>query len=98
MDDSGLANRVARMTKASIGFVIVESAVFFENGQRCPLMDLGEEMGSEHGDVGEYFPAELARQAYPDCFFYAGCDWPRGDWVASFSSAATPVRWVNYLT
>jgi hypothetical protein len=60
---SGLTGRVSRLTKASIVAVLAESLIFFGNGQRCPLTDLAEELGSEHGEVGDIFlPGWFARR------------------------------------
>jgi hypothetical protein len=60
---SGLTGRTSRLTKASIGAVLVESLIFFGNGQRCPLTDLAEGLGSEHGSVGDIFlPDWFARR------------------------------------
>lgn len=60
---SGLTGRVSRLTKASIVAVLAESLIFFGNGQRCPLTDLAEELGSEHGSVGDIFlPGWFARR------------------------------------
>ncbi len=60
---SGLTGRTSRLTKASIVAVLAESLIFFGNGQRCPLTDLAEELGSEHGSVGDIFlPDWFARR------------------------------------
>jgi hypothetical protein len=60
---AGLTGRNSRLTKISIGAVLVESLIFFGNGQRCPLTDLAEGLGSEHGSVGDIFlPDRFARR------------------------------------
>jgi hypothetical protein len=60
---SGLTGRTSRLTRASIVAVLAESLIFFGNGQRCPLTDLAEELGSEHGSVGDIFlPGWFARR------------------------------------
>ena len=60
---SGLTGRNSRLTKASIVAVLAESLIFFGNGQRCPLTDLAEGLGSEHGSVGDIFlPDRFARR------------------------------------
>jgi hypothetical protein len=60
---SGLTNRVSRLTKASIALVIGEGLVYLTNDGRCPVTDLTEALGSEHGSVSDIFlPAWLAER------------------------------------
>jgi hypothetical protein len=60
---SGLTGRVSRLTKVSFTVVSGEALIFFGNGQRCPLSDLAEDLGSAHGTVGDIFlPDWLARR------------------------------------
>lgn len=60
---SGLTGRNSPLTKASVVAVLAESLIFFGNGQRCPLTDLAEGLGSEHGSVGDIFlPDWFARR------------------------------------
>ncbi len=49
--------------KVSIAIVICEGLIFFGNGRRCPLTNLAEDLGSEHGTVGDIFlPDWFARR------------------------------------
>jgi hypothetical protein len=57
---SGLADRASALTKLSIAVMVGEGLVLLSNGGRCPLTDLAEELGSEHGSVSDIF--------LPDCF------------------------------
>jgi hypothetical protein len=60
---SGISGRISRLTKVSIGVVIGEGLIFFGNGRRCPLTKMAEDLGSEHGEVGDIFlPGWFARQ------------------------------------
>jgi len=60
---SGLTGRVSRLTRVSVIAVIGEALVYTGNGFRCPLADLAEELGSEHGTVGDIFlPGWFARR------------------------------------
>ena len=60
---SGLTGRVSRLTRVSIIAVTCEALVYSGNGFRCPLADLAEELGSEHGTVGDIFlPDWFARR------------------------------------
>jgi hypothetical protein len=60
---SGLTGHISRLTQLSMGVVACEGLIFFGNGRRCPLTDLAEDLGSEHGTVGDIFlPVWLARR------------------------------------
>jgi hypothetical protein len=60
---SGLTNRISRLTAASIAAVIGEGLVFLKNDGRCPLTDLVENLGSEHGSVSDIFlPTRFAER------------------------------------
>ncbi|HEX6508364.1 MAG TPA: hypothetical protein VF221_12090 [Chloroflexota bacterium] len=60
---SGLTGRFSRRTKVSIAAVIGEGLVFVMNDGRCPLTDLTEELGAEHGSVSDIFlPAWFAER------------------------------------
>lgn len=60
---SGLANRISRLTVASIAVVIGEGVVLLGNNGRCPLTDLVEDLGSDDGSVSDIFlPAWFAER------------------------------------
>jgi hypothetical protein len=60
---SGLTGHISRLTKLSMGVAACEGLIFFGNGRRCPLTNLAEDFGSEHGTVGDIFlPAWFARR------------------------------------
>lgn len=52
---AGLTNRVSRLTMASMAAVVGESVVLLTNNMRCPLTDMVEDRGSEHGSVSDIF-------------------------------------------
>jgi hypothetical protein len=52
---SGLSDRVSALTKLSMAVMVGEGLVLLSNGGRCPLTDLAEELGSEHGSVSDIF-------------------------------------------
>jgi hypothetical protein len=52
---SGLTNRISRLTTMSIAAVIGEGLIFLMHKGRCPLTDLVEDLGSEHGSVSDIF-------------------------------------------
>jgi hypothetical protein len=52
---SGMTNRISRLTTLSIAAVSGEGLVFLMNNGRCPLTDLTENLGSEHGSVSDIF-------------------------------------------
>ncbi len=59
---SGFRRRSDRGVAIAAGVVITESVVFAGNGFRCPLTDLAEAIGSEHGSVTDiYLPDWFAR-------------------------------------
>lgn len=60
---SGITNRISRLTTVSIAAVLGESLVFSMNNGRCPLTDLTEKLGSDHGSVSDIFlPAWFAER------------------------------------
>jgi hypothetical protein len=60
---SGLTNRTSRWTGVSIAAVIGEALVYLLNRGRCPLTDLVESMGVEHGQVSDIFlPRWIAKR------------------------------------
>ena len=59
---AGLANRTDRRAAIAGAVVAGESLVFAANGFRCPLTDLAESLGAEHGSVTDiYLPTWFAR-------------------------------------
>ena len=59
---AGLAKRTDRRAAIAGAVVAGESLVFAANGFRCPLTDLAEFLGAEHGSVTDiYLPAWFAR-------------------------------------
>ncbi len=59
---SGVRKRSDRRAAIAGGIVASETLVFLGNGCRCPLTDLAESLGSEHGSVTDlYLPRWLAR-------------------------------------
>ncbi|MEX1280304.1 MAG: hypothetical protein AB1Z55_06250 [Acidimicrobiia bacterium] len=58
---TGLTRRRGRAVAVSAALVVGETAVFVVNGFRCPLTDLAEAAGAEHGSVTDtYLPGWLA--------------------------------------
>jgi hypothetical protein len=59
---AGLANRTDRRAAIAAAVIAAESLVFAANGFRCPLTDVAESLGAEHGSVTDiYLPARFAR-------------------------------------
>ncbi|MFJ1768108.1 hypothetical protein ACIOD2_47865 [Amycolatopsis sp. NPDC088138] len=59
---SGLAKRSDRRAALAGGVVAVECLVFAANGFRCPLTEVAESFGAEHGSVTDLFlPRWFAR-------------------------------------
>ena len=59
---AGLANRTDRRAAIAAAVIAAESLVFAANGFRCPLTDVAESLGAEHGSVTDiYLPAWFAR-------------------------------------
>jgi hypothetical protein len=52
---SGLTNRISRLTGVSIAAVVGEGLVLLMNNMRCPLTDMVEGLGSDHGTVSDIF-------------------------------------------
>jgi hypothetical protein len=59
---AGLVNRTDRRAAIAAAVIAAESLVFAANGFRCPLTDVAESLGAEHGSVTDiYLPARFAR-------------------------------------
>ncbi len=59
---AGMAKRADRRVALAGAVVAGESLVFAAHGFRCPLTDLAESLGAEHGSVTDiYLPPWLAR-------------------------------------
>jgi hypothetical protein len=59
---TGFAGRSGRRPAIAAGVVAGEALVFAANGFRCPLTDVAERLGADHGSVTDtYLPARLAR-------------------------------------
>jgi hypothetical protein len=59
---AGFAGRSDRRAAIAAGIVGGETAIFAANGFRCPLTQLAEHLGAEHGSVTDiYLPPWLAR-------------------------------------
>ena len=52
---AGLTGRISALTMVSIAVIIFEGLVLLVNHGRCPLTDLAESLGSEHGSVSDIF-------------------------------------------
>ena len=58
---AGFAGRSGRRAAIAAGVVAGETLVFAVNGFRCPLTDIAERLGAEHGSVTDvYLPGRLA--------------------------------------
>lgn len=59
---AGFAGRSGRRAAIAASVVAGESLVFAANGFRCPLTDIAERLGAEHGSVTDaYLPSRVAR-------------------------------------
>ena len=59
---AGLTRRSDRRAALAGAVVVGECAVFAANGLRCPLTDVAESLGAEHGSVTDiYLPTWFAR-------------------------------------
>jgi hypothetical protein len=65
---SGLTGRISRLTGMSIVSVIGEGLVLLLNHMRCPLTDLVENLGTEHGSVSDIFLPEWFAERIPVLF------------------------------
>jgi len=55
---AGFARRSGRRAAIAGAVVIAECTVFAANGLRCPLTDVAESLGDDHGSVTDlYLPA-----------------------------------------
>lgn len=52
---AGILNRPSRWTRPALAVALTEVAVFVVNRRRCPLTDLVENLGAEHGRVSDIF-------------------------------------------
>jgi hypothetical protein len=52
---AGITGRVSALTAISIAVILVEGVILLLNHGRCPLTDLVEHLGSEHGSVSDIF-------------------------------------------
>jgi hypothetical protein len=52
---SGARGKSDRRAAAALGIALGEVAVYAGNGLRCPLTDVAEALGSEHGAVTDIF-------------------------------------------
>lgn len=52
---AGLTGSVSTLTMISIAVILFEGLVLLVNRGRCPLTDLAESLGSEHGSVSDIF-------------------------------------------
>jgi hypothetical protein len=58
---TGFAGRSGRRSAVAAGVVAGEALVFAANGFRCPLTDIAERLGADHGSVTDiYLPGRLA--------------------------------------
>ncbi|WP_328647963.1 hypothetical protein OHS58_09715 [Amycolatopsis sp. NBC_00348] len=59
---AGFAKRSDRRAAIAGAVVTIECTVFIANGLRCPLTDVAESLGDDHGSVTDiYLPPWLAR-------------------------------------
>jgi hypothetical protein len=59
---AGFARRSDRRAGIAAGVVAAESLIFAGNGFRCPLTQVAERLGAQHGSVTDiYLPKWLAR-------------------------------------
>jgi hypothetical protein len=65
---SGLAGRVTKLTTVSVVLVIGETVVLLGNKGRCPLTDVVEDLGSEHGSVSDIFLPQWFARRIPEIF------------------------------
>ena len=65
---SGLANRMSKLTTVSIAAVIGEGTVLLANNGRCPLTDVVEDLGSDHGSVSDIFLPKWFAERIPVLF------------------------------
>jgi hypothetical protein len=52
---AGITGRTTRATAPAIAATIGEGIVLAVNGNRCPLTDVAEELGADHGNVSDIF-------------------------------------------
>jgi hypothetical protein len=62
---AGVRQRQGRAAALAAGAIAAESAIYFGNGQRCPLAQLAVELGAAHGSVTDIFlPRWIARRIF----------------------------------
>lgn len=66
---SGLRNRVTRLTVLSYLAVLGEGLVLALNHRRCPMTDVVEDLGAEHGSVSDIFLPDWAARRIPQCLW-----------------------------
>jgi hypothetical protein len=52
---SALTGQISALTWWALVLVLIEAAVFFGNGWRCPLTNYAEKLGAENGSVADIF-------------------------------------------
>jgi hypothetical protein len=58
---AGFAGRSGRRAAIAAGVVAGEALIFTANGLRCPLTDIAERLGADHGSVTDaYLPGRVA--------------------------------------
>jgi hypothetical protein len=52
---SALTGQIGGLTWLALVLVLIEAAVFFGNGWRCPLTNYAEKLGADNGSVADIF-------------------------------------------
>jgi hypothetical protein len=52
---SALTGQISALTWLALVLVLIEAAVFFGNGWRCPLTNYAEKLGADNGSVADIF-------------------------------------------
>jgi hypothetical protein len=52
---SAVTGLIGRLTWVALVLVLIEAAVFFGNGWRCPLTNYAEKLGAANGSVADIF-------------------------------------------
>lgn len=62
---AAMRGQFGRRSRYALGAIAVEGAVFTLNGRTCPLTNLVEDLGSDHGQVTDIFlPDILAKNIF----------------------------------
>lgn len=62
---ASLAKRQGRAAAIAAGAIAAESAIYFANGQHCPLSGLAEDLGADHVSVTDiYLPRWIAMRIF----------------------------------